>query len=118
MAKVLRSKYKKRLRAARASQIYELKGKHQLAIQSAKLYDNNYSMAADHAPKPNAFVHPNNPSAVFPQIKKPDILDLRISRIKNGGLAAGGVFRKHLSATAKQSKFPTIVKTTEMLQKE
>ena len=75
-------------------------------------------MAADHAPKPNAFVHPNNPSSVFPQIKKPDIIDLRISRIKNGGLVAAGTFRKHLSATAKQSKYPTIVKTAEMLARE
>ena len=118
MAKGLRSKYKKRLRAVRATQLYEMKGKHQLAIQSAKLYDKNYSMAADHAPKPNAFVHPNNPTAVFPQIKKPDIVDLRISKIKNGGLVTSGTFRKHLSSTAKQSKFPTIVKTTEMLEQE
>jgi len=32
MAKGLRSKYKKRLRAVRAAQLYEMKGKHQLAI--------------------------------------------------------------------------------------
>lgn len=68
MAKGLRSKHMKRLRAAKAAHIYETKGKHELAIQSRKLYDLNYSMAADHAPKPNAFLHPTDPNAVFPQI--------------------------------------------------
>lgn len=31
---------------------------------------------------------------------------------------AGGTFRKHLSANAKQSKYTTIVKTAEMLAEE
>jgi hypothetical protein len=70
-------------------------------------------MAADHAPKPNAFVHPNNPMAVFPQIKKPDIIDLRINRIKDGGLVAHGTFRKHLSKHTEKSPYATVVKATD-----
>jgi lipopolysaccharide export LptBFGC system permease protein LptF len=65
-------------------------------------------MAADHAPKPNAFLHPSNPGAVFPQLKKPDIIDLRLHKIKDGGLAASGVFRKHLSKNAKQSPYSIV----------
>jgi hypothetical protein len=118
MAKGLRSKHKKRLRAAKAEHIYETKGKYQLAIQSAKLHDMNYSMAADHAPKPNAFLHPNNPQAVFPQIKKPEIIDLRVSRMKNGGLVAVGTFRKHFSKNGQRSKYATIVKTPAELAAE
>ncbi len=36
----------------------------------------------------------------------------------NGGLAAIGVFRKHLSANAEKTKYPTIVKTAEELEAE
>ena len=36
----------------------------------------------------------------------------------NGGLAAIGVFRKHLSDKTEKSKYPTIVKTAEMLAAE
>ena len=34
----------------------------------------------------------------------------------NGGLAAIGVFRKHRSANAIQSKYPTIVRTAEEIE--
>lgn len=70
-------------------------------------------MAADHAPKPNAFVHPNNPLSVFPQIKKPDIIDLRINRIKDGGLVAHGTFRKHFSKNTEKSPYATVVKSND-----
>ena len=36
----------------------------------------------------------------------------------NGGLAAIGVFRKHLSNNTVKTKYPTIVKTAEMLAAE
>ena len=72
----------------------------------------------DFVRKPNAFVEPNNPAAVFPQIAKPDIHDFRSHKMPNGGLAAIGVFRKHLSEKTEKSKYPTIVKTAEMLAAE
>ena len=72
----------------------------------------------DFVRKPNAFVEPNNPAAVFPQIAKPDIHDFRSHKMPNGGLAAIGVFRKHLSDKTEKSKYPTIVKTSEMLAAE
>lgn len=109
MAKGLRSKYKKRIRSARAAHLYETKGRHALEVQSAKLHDKNYSMKADHALPPNAFLHPNNPFAVFPQTAKPEFMDFRINKMKNGGLVAIGNFRKVISKNAKQSKYATIV---------
>lgn len=115
MAKGLRSKYKKRLRTARATHLYETKGITALAKQSAKLHDNNYSMAADHALPPNAFLHPTNPFAVFPQTRKPEYCDFRINRMKHGGLVAVGTFRKINNPNVKHSKYATITKTTEML---
>ena len=72
----------------------------------------------DFVRKPNAFLEPNNPAAVFPQIAKPDIHDFRSHKMPNGGLAAIGVFRKHLSDKTEKSKYPTIVKTSEMLAAE
>lgn len=75
-------------------------------------------MAADHAPKPNAFLHPDNPDAVFPQIKKPNIIDLRLHMIKNGGLAAPGVFRKHLSKNTKQSPYSIVNQPIEEMRKK
>ena len=72
----------------------------------------------DFVRKPNAFVEPNNPAAVFPQIAKPDIHDFRSHKMPNGGLAAIGVFRKHLSDKTEKSKYPTIVKTSDMLAAE
>jgi hypothetical protein len=75
-------------------------------------------MAADHSLPPNAFLHPNNPFAVFPQTSKPDIMDFRINKMKHGGLVAIGAFRKNVSKNAKQSKYATIIKTTAMLKQE
>ena len=36
----------------------------------------------------------------------------------NGGLAAIGVFRKHTSANAQKTKYPTIVRTAEQIEAE
>jgi hypothetical protein len=118
MAKSLRSKYKKRIRNARADHLYKTKGKAQLEKQSKKLQDPCYSMATDHGLPINAFLHPNNPLAVFPQTDKPDIMDFRINKMEKGGLVAFGTFRKMHSKNATQSKYATIVKTNEMLLEE
>lgn len=76
-------------------------------------------MATDHALPPNAFLHPNNPFAVFPQTKKPDLMDFRSHKMgKKGGLVAVGTFRKIGNPNVKQSKYATIVKTNEMLEME
>ena len=75
-------------------------------------------MRNDHERPPNAFLEPNNPLAVFPQVKKPDIIDYRSHKMRLGGYAAVGMFRKIDNPNAKQSKYATIVKTTEMLEQE
>ena len=66
MAKSIRSKYKKRLRSAKAQHLYQIKGKAQLERLNARLNDPNYQMQGEHALPPNAYLEPNNPLAVFP----------------------------------------------------
>ena len=51
-------------------------------------------------------------------MKKPDILDFRNNKIAGGSLAAIGVFRKHLSSNAKQSKYNAVVRTAEQIAAE
>jgi hypothetical protein len=68
-------------------------------------------LRSDFQRKPNAFVEPENPDALFPQIAKPDILDFRSHKMTNGGFAAIGVFRKHRSEKSIKTKYPTIVRT-------
>lgn len=68
--------------------------------------------------KINAFVEPNNPNAVFPQIAKPNIMDFRSHKMALGGTTAMHNFRKIHSALSKKSKYPTIVKTTADLERE
>jgi len=77
------------------------------------LHNPHYDLRNDFQRKPNAFVEPNNPEALFPQISKPDIHDFRSHKMANGGLAAIGVFRKHTSVNAQKTKYPTIVRTAE-----
>ena len=107
MAKSLRSKVKKRMRAARAAHYWEVKGKHQLNRICAKLNDPNYDATKDLSLPPNAYLEPNNPNAVFPQWDRPDILDFRSNKISGGGLTVVGTFRKHLSKNTKKSKLMT-----------
>ena len=122
MAKSQRSKYKKRLRSAKAAHHYEIKGKAALERINARMNDPNYQMASEYALPVNAYLEPDNPLAVFPQVKKPDILDFRSHRMAGGSQAAIGVFRKHLAkgqyGNIKKSKYDTVVKTTEMLEAE
>ena len=67
---------------------------------------------------PNAFLEPDNPLAVFPQIKKPEIIDMRSHKIAGGAQAAIGVFRKHLSKNYKPSKYDAVIETAAMLEEK
>ena len=120
MAKGARSKYKKRLRSAKGAHLYLIKGKAQLERLNARISDPSYQMESEYSLPPNAFLEPNNPLAVFPQVMKPDILDFRSNKIATGSQAAIGVFRKHLSKNpnVKHSKYEAKVKTAEMLAAE
>ncbi len=117
MAKSLRSKAKRRLRTVRREHYWETRGKHDLAKIAARLHNPYYDMS-DFAVKPNAFVEPSNPLAVFPQIAKPDIMDFRSHKMPKGGYAAIGTFRKHLSENSIKTKYPTIVRTAEEIEEE
>ena len=70
-------------------------------------------MQGEHALPPNAYLEPNNPLAVFPQVKKPDIIDFRCHKIANGAYAAKNTFRKMLSKNAKKSKYEAVIVTAE-----
>jgi len=118
MAKSLRSKAKRRLRTVRREHHWDTRGKFELQAIAARLHNPQYDLRSDFQRKVNAFVEPNNPDAHFPQIAKPDIHDFRSHKMINGGLAAIGVFRKHRSANAIQSKYPTIVRTAEEIEAE
>lgn len=63
-------------------------------------------------------MEPSNPSAVFPQIAKPDIMDFRSHKMERGGYAATNTFRKHLSDKTIKSPYVSIVKTAEDLAAE
>ena len=117
MAKSVRSKIKKRIRAARANHYWEVKGKARLNKIVEKLNDPNHD-PKDHSIPLNAFMHPNNPNAVFPQWARPDIIDFRSNKIEGGNQAVKGTFRKHLSKNAKKSKYAAIIKTREELDAE
>ena len=75
-------------------------------------------MAAEYSLPANAYLEPDNPLAVFPQVKKPQILDFRCHKMAGGGQAAIGVFRKHLSANSKKSKYAPVIKTAEEIEAE
>jgi hypothetical protein len=68
--------------------------------------------------KPNAFLEPNNPQAVFPQHAKPHILDMRCHKIAGSGFTSSGVGRKVLSGKTKKGKFAGSCQTTEELEIE
>eukprot|EP00353_Schmidingerella_taraikaensis_P003334 CAMPEP_0185578300 /NCGR_PEP_ID=MMETSP0434-20130131/12547_1 /TAXON_ID=626734 ORGANISM="Favella taraikaensis, Strain Fe Narragansett Bay" /NCGR_SAMPLE_ID=MMETSP0434 /ASSEMBLY_ACC=CAM_ASM_000379 /LENGTH=199 /DNA_ID=CAMNT_0028196067 /DNA_START=16 /DNA_END=615 /DNA_ORIENTATION=+ len=118
MAKGARCKYKKRMRTAKAAHLYKIQGKARLERLNSRINDPNYQMQSEYTLGPNAFLEPDNPCAVFPQVKKPEILDMRSHKIEGGGLAAIGTFRKHLSKTAKRSKYEVVVRTAEQIERE
>jgi hypothetical protein len=68
--------------------------------------------------KANAFVEPSNPSAIFPQIAKPNIMDFRSHKMAKGGWTGVNNFRKIYSENSKKSKYASIVKTKEELELE
>ena len=74
-------------------------------------------MASEYTMPANAYLEPDNPLAIFPQVKKPTILDFRCHKMAGGAQAAIGVFRKHIG-NAKQSKYATIVRTAEDIENE
>ena len=118
MAKGARNKYKKRMRSAKAAHLFAVRGKDVLQRLNGRLNDPNYQMQSEYTLPPNAYLEPDNPLAVFPQVKKPQILDFRNDRIANGAIAAIGVNRKMLSKNTKKSKYSSVVKTAEMLEQE
>ena len=118
MAKSIRSKAKRRMRNCRAEHLYQTVGVHKLNAMSARLHDPCYSIKKEYGAPPNAFLHPKNPDAVFPQTAKPIIHDFRSHKMENGGLAAVNVFRKHLLPNAKQSKYKTHTMTRAQMDAE
>jgi hypothetical protein len=68
--------------------------------------------------KKNAFLEPSNPSAVFPQNKKPHIIDFRDSKMAGAGFASIGNFRKKMSDRSIPNKYPTTSKTAEEVEAE
>lgn len=85
---------------------------------SARLNDPTYDIKKEYAPPVNAYLHPKNPEAVFPQTAKPIIPDFRTHKMENGGLTAIGVSRKHHQPNAKKSKYADIIKTREECDQE
>jgi hypothetical protein len=109
MAKGARNKVKKRLRVTRAAHLYEVKGKFREAEMSKRQYaPNNYDYMAAHHMPPNAFVEPDNPNAVFPQVKKPEIVDFRSHKMIGGGVTGRNNARKMYSGNAKKSKYTSV----------
>ena len=109
----------KRQRTAKAAHHYQIKGKAALERSNARLSDPNYNMSAEYALPVNAFLEPNNPLAVFPQVKKPDILDFRCHKMAGGAQQAIGCFRKvGVANKARHSKYAAVVRTAAEIEAE
>ena len=85
---------------------------------NARLNDPAYNMASEYSLPVNAFLEPDNPCAIFPQVKKPDIVDMRAHKIKGGSSCAIGAFRRAFSDNAKKSKYATVVRTAAQIEQE
>ena len=118
MAKGIRSKVKRRLRTVRRQHYWEIEGKQKLQDLSTKLHDPTYDFTEDGSLPVNAFIEPNNPRAVFPQHAKPHILDFRSHKIAGSGFASVGNFRKMMSATAKRSKYESVIRTASEIERD
>lgn len=118
MAKGLRSKVKRRLRTVRRQHYWEIEGKQKLEDLSNKLQDPTYDFTKDGSLAPNAFLEPHNPNAIFPQHAKPHILDFRSHKIAGSGFTSVGNFRKMMSATAKRSKYDSVVRTASEIERD
>lgn len=119
MAKGLRAKSRRRLRTVRRAHYTETRGQFDQQKLSNKLLNPFYDFKADYERPPNAFVHPEDPAAIFPKVGHPEIMDFRSHKMGNkGGLACVNTFRKIHSENAKKSKYIHTVRTTEMIEKE
>ena len=64
-------------------------------------------------------MHPNDPTAIFPKVGHPEIMDFRSHKMgARGGLACINTFRKANNPNAKQSKYLHTVRTTEMIERD
>ena len=113
MAKGARSKVKKRLRNARAEHLWKMKGQAANERMHSRLMDPNYTTAQEYRLAPNAFVEPDNPLAVFPQVVRQDLIDYRCHKMEKGGQTAIGTFRKLPGTNARVSKYRTMPMSIE-----
>ncbi|CDW87144.1 UNKNOWN [Stylonychia lemnae] len=118
MAKGLRAKTRRRLRTARREHFQEIQGKSDQQKIVQRLNNPYYDLRSDFSVKANAFVEPNNPQAVFPQIAKPNIMDFRSHKMAKGGWTGVNNFRKIHSENAIKSKYESVVKTNEDLERD
>ena len=118
MARGIKNKHGKRLRSAKAAHLYSIKGKGQLERLNARMNDPTYQMKSEYSLPVNAYLEPDNPLAVFPQVKKPDILDFRCHKIQGGAVAAIGSTRKLPGTNRKLAKYETVIKTREEIDAE
>ena len=118
MAKGLRSKYRRRIRTVRREHYWEVEGKAKLENISKKLQDPLYDFRQDVELPANAFLEPNNPSAVFPQNKKPHIIDFRDHKMAGSGFASKGNFRKKMSTRTIKAKYESYGMSIEEIEEE
>ena len=102
----------------RRQHYWEIEGKQKLEDLSAKLQDPTYDFRQDGSLKSNAFLEPSNPNAIFPQHAKPHILDFRSHKMAGSGFTSIGNFRKMMSATAKKSKYDSVVRTPSEIERD
>lgn len=99
MAKSLRSKIMRRWRKLKRGHLDNVVMK----PKQTKIHENNIANLAgiDYRPKdiPNAFLHPDNPDATFPQVKPAPIIDLRSTAIPGSGREWSGANRKNKTVT-------------------
>lgn len=70
-------------------------GSDKLQRLSDKLQNNPGYHTPQDIPKKNAFLYPNDPTAVFPQFEKPTLIDFRNSTIEFAGYEFSGTSRKN-----------------------
>lgn len=94
MGKSLRSKIKKRFRALRRSHVNEIKIKPETEELHSKCQKGLAGLEYREKEKKNAFLHPEDPDAHFPQYKQPPMIDLRSAYVPGSGLEWSGASRK------------------------
>ena len=96
MAKLSKRKIHKRLRASKVKLIEETIVKDQVNRLHQKTLMGVKGFAYKEVKKPNAFLHPNDPEAEFPQRIPAKIIDFRSSHNPFAGFEQRGVCRKVL----------------------